>query len=112
MRDRPADRWELVEHVPRGAPGNPVQDLVALRKPGSQAPAATLRADRQTAPVRAACLFATGEPVFSFEFSSCAQRQWEPCTIRVGREAVRQLPPLATRRGPIKRRIHPAAQIG
>ena len=35
VRDRLADGWELVEHVPRGALGNPEQDLVVLRKPAS-----------------------------------------------------------------------------
>jgi SAM-dependent methyltransferase len=35
VRDRLADGWELVEHVPRGALGNPVQDLIVLRKPSS-----------------------------------------------------------------------------
>jgi len=35
VRDRLADGWELVEHLPRGALGNPVQDLVLLRKPVS-----------------------------------------------------------------------------
>jgi SAM-dependent methyltransferase len=34
VRDRLADGWELVEHVPRGALGNPEQDLVVLRRPG------------------------------------------------------------------------------
>jgi hypothetical protein len=28
VRDRLADGWELVENVPRGALGNPVQDLI------------------------------------------------------------------------------------
>jgi SAM-dependent methyltransferase len=35
VRDRLADGWELVEHVPRGALGNPEQDLIVLRKPSS-----------------------------------------------------------------------------
>jgi 2-polyprenyl-3-methyl-5-hydroxy-6-metoxy-1,4-benzoquinol methylase len=35
VRDRLADGWELVEHVPRGALGNPEQDLIVLRRPGS-----------------------------------------------------------------------------
>jgi SAM-dependent methyltransferase len=35
VRDRLADGWDLVEHVPRGALGNPEQDLVVLRKPVS-----------------------------------------------------------------------------
>ena len=35
VRDRLADGWELVEHVPRGALGNPVQDLIVLHKPSS-----------------------------------------------------------------------------
>lgn len=35
VRDRLADGWEFVEHVPRGALGNPQQDLVVLRKPRS-----------------------------------------------------------------------------
>jgi SAM-dependent methyltransferase len=35
VRGRLADGWELVEHVPRGALGNPEQDLVVLRKPDS-----------------------------------------------------------------------------
>jgi SAM-dependent methyltransferase len=35
VRDRLADGFELVEHVPRGALGNPEQDLVLLRRPGS-----------------------------------------------------------------------------
>ena len=33
VRDRLADGWEFVEHVPRGALGSPEQDLVVLRKP-------------------------------------------------------------------------------
>jgi SAM-dependent methyltransferase len=33
VRDRIADDWQLVEHVPRGAGGNPAHDLVVLRKP-------------------------------------------------------------------------------
>ncbi len=33
VRDRIADGWELVEHVPRGAGGLPAHDLVVLRKP-------------------------------------------------------------------------------
>lgn len=33
VRDRLADGWELVEHVPRGALGSPEQDLVVLRRP-------------------------------------------------------------------------------
>jgi SAM-dependent methyltransferase len=32
VRDRLADGWEFVEHVPRGALGSPEQDLVVLRK--------------------------------------------------------------------------------
>ena len=35
VRDRLADGWEFVEHVPRGALGNPEQDLVVLRRPSS-----------------------------------------------------------------------------
>jgi SAM-dependent methyltransferase len=35
VRDRLAAGWELVEHMPRGALGNPPQDLVVLRKPES-----------------------------------------------------------------------------
>jgi SAM-dependent methyltransferase len=33
VRDRIADGWELVEHVPRGALGCPEQDLILLRRP-------------------------------------------------------------------------------
>jgi SAM-dependent methyltransferase len=33
VRDRIADGWEIVEHVPCGADGNPPHDLVVLRKP-------------------------------------------------------------------------------
>jgi SAM-dependent methyltransferase len=33
VRDRLADGWEFVEHVRRGALGNPEQDLILLRKP-------------------------------------------------------------------------------
>ena len=32
VRDRFAAGWELIEHVPRGALGNPEQDLILLRK--------------------------------------------------------------------------------
>jgi SAM-dependent methyltransferase len=35
VRDRLANGWELVEHMPRGALGTPDQDLVVLRRPGS-----------------------------------------------------------------------------
>jgi SAM-dependent methyltransferase len=35
VRDHLADGWQLVEHVPRGALGNPEQDLVLLRRPSS-----------------------------------------------------------------------------
>jgi SAM-dependent methyltransferase len=35
VRDRLVDGWELIEHVPRGALGNPEQDLIVLRKPVS-----------------------------------------------------------------------------
>lgn len=34
IHDRLAQNWELVEHLPRGALGNPEQDLIVLRKPG------------------------------------------------------------------------------
>jgi 2-polyprenyl-3-methyl-5-hydroxy-6-metoxy-1,4-benzoquinol methylase len=37
VRDRLAHGWEFVELVPRGALGNPEQDLLVLRKPASQA---------------------------------------------------------------------------
>ena len=33
VHDRIADGWEIVEHVPCGADGNPPHDLVVLRKP-------------------------------------------------------------------------------
>jgi SAM-dependent methyltransferase len=33
VRDRLAEGWELVEHVPRGALGTPEQDLLVLRRP-------------------------------------------------------------------------------
>ncbi len=33
VRERLADGWELIEHLPRGTLGNPEQDLVVLRKP-------------------------------------------------------------------------------
>jgi SAM-dependent methyltransferase len=36
VRDRLADGWELVEHVPAGALGSPKQDLVLLRKPAQE----------------------------------------------------------------------------
>ena len=36
IRDRIANGWELVEHMPRGAGGNPAHDLVVLRRPGDQ----------------------------------------------------------------------------
>jgi SAM-dependent methyltransferase len=34
VRNRLADGWDLVEHVPCGALGSPEQDLIVLRKPG------------------------------------------------------------------------------
>lgn len=35
VRDRFANGWKLVEHLPRGALGSPEQDLIVLRKPSS-----------------------------------------------------------------------------
>jgi SAM-dependent methyltransferase len=35
VRGRLSDGWELVDHVPRGALGNPEQDIVLLRRLGS-----------------------------------------------------------------------------
>jgi 2-polyprenyl-3-methyl-5-hydroxy-6-metoxy-1,4-benzoquinol methylase len=35
IRNRLARGWELVEHVPRGALGNPQQDLIVLRRPSA-----------------------------------------------------------------------------
>jgi SAM-dependent methyltransferase len=36
VRDRLADGWEFVEHLPGGALGSPNQDLVVLRKPAHE----------------------------------------------------------------------------
>jgi hypothetical protein len=35
VRDRLAEGWDLVEYVPGGALGSPVQDLVVLQRPAS-----------------------------------------------------------------------------
>jgi 2-polyprenyl-3-methyl-5-hydroxy-6-metoxy-1,4-benzoquinol methylase len=37
VRNQLALGWELVEHLPRGALGNPEQDLIVLRRPGGNA---------------------------------------------------------------------------
>jgi SAM-dependent methyltransferase len=110
VRDRLADGWELVEHVPRGALGKPgagphrpaQAEFVGAGPdaPGGSAECARarrppLRLRRARRVVRVLVLHPMTEGALHG---------------RVGREVLRQPPPLATRQGPLMKRVHHAAR--